>query len=137
MKKIILLTAILAVLGGTCYVSTSCGARAGAKGPDTLKVNTTELGAAIIGYNGATPVEISVCQGVITDIKALPNQEGPRYWQMVMESGLVQKLIGKTVAEAKTTQLDAVSGATYSSTAFIQNIQLGLEEFPETATPQQ
>lgn len=131
MKKAILILGILAVLGSTCLMSTSCGTNAGAKGADTLKVNTTELGAEVIGFNGITPVEISVHKGVITRIEALPNQETPRYFQAVLESGLLEKLVGKTVKEAKATELDAVSGATFSSEALIQNIRLGLEAVPE------
>lgn len=131
MKKAILILGILAVLGSTCLMSTSCGTNAGAKGADTLKVNTTELGAEVIGFNGITPVEISVQKGVITKIEALPNQETPRYFQAVLESGLLEKLVGKTVKEAKATELDAVSGATFSSEALIQNIRLGLEAVPE------
>lgn len=131
MKKAILILGILAVLGSTCLMSTSCGTNAGAKGADTLKVNTTELGAEVIGFNGITPVEISVHKGVITKIEALPNQETPRYFQTVLESGLLEKLVGKTVKEAKATELDAVSGATFSSEALIQNIRLGLEAVPE------
>lgn len=131
MKKAILILGILAVLGTTCLMSTSCGTNAGAKGADTLKVNTTELGAEVIGFNGITPVEISVHKGVITKIEALPNQETPRYFQAVLESGLLEKLVGKTVKEAKATELDAVSGATFSSEALIQNIRLGLEAVPE------
>ena len=46
---------------------------------------------------------------------------------MVKESGLLEKLVGKTVEEAKTVELDAVSGATYSSEAVIKNIRLGLD----------
>ena len=131
MKKAILILGILAVLGSTCLMSTSCGTNAGAKGADTLKVNTTELGAEVIGFNGITPVEISVHKGVITKIEALPNQETPRYFQAVLERGLLEKLVGKTVKEAKATELDAVSGATFSSEALIQNIRLGLEAVPE------
>lgn len=40
---------------------------------------------------------------------------------------LLNALDGKTPAEAKSTQLDAVSGATYSSTAVIKNIRLALD----------
>ena len=99
MKKTILILGILAVLGGTCYMSTSCGTSVSAKGTDTLKINTTEIAADVIGFNGATPMEISLVKGVI----------------------------GKTVAEADTVQLDAVSGATYSSTAVIRTVRRGLE----------
>lgn len=127
MKKLLLMAGIGALLVSVSVVTPSCGSSA-AKGPDTLKVNTTELGASIIGFNGATPVEISICKGTITKIKALPNQESPRYLQEVLSSGLLDKLVGKTVKEAKETKLDAVSGATYTSSALIENIQLGLEQ---------
>lgn len=127
MRKGILILGILSVLSGTFVTSTSCGNRSAKKGADTLKVNTTELGADVMGFKGPTPVEISTVKGVITRIEALPNQESPRFFQMVVESGLLEKLVGKTVEEAKATQLDAVSGATYSSEAVIQNIRLGLD----------
>lgn len=130
MKNLLLMAGIGALLVSVSVVTPSCGSSA-AKGPDTLKVNTTEIGSSIIGFNGATPVEISICKGTITKIKALPNQESPRYLQEVLSSGLLEKLVGKTVKEAKETQLDAVSGATYTSSALIQNIQLGLEQVKE------
>jgi len=133
MKKIVLIVGILVVLGGTFFTSTSCGTNAGAKGADTLKINTTEMGADIIGFNGATPLEISVAKGVITEIKALPNQETPRYFQMVQDS-LLTRLVGKTVEEVRSLDLevDAVSGATYSSQAVIRNLQRALEASPES-----
>ena len=127
MKNFFLLAGLGALLVSICLVSPSCGSR-GSKGPDTLKVNTTTLGAKIIGYNGPTPLEISVFQGQITSIKALPNQETPRYMQRVLESGLLERLEGKTLEEAAQTQLDAVTGATFTSEAMIQNIRLGLEQ---------
>ena len=130
MKKLLLIAGIGALLVSVSVVTPSCGSSA-AKGPDTLKVNTTEIGSSIIGYNGATPVEISIYKGKITKIKALPNQESPRYLQEVLSSGLLDKLVGKTVKEAKETKLDAVSGATYTSSALIENIQLGLEQVKE------
>ena len=128
MKKILLLAAIAATLSGTFAVSTACGGCAQAKGPDTLKINTTDLGKEIIGFNGPTPVEIKVVKDTIVDIQALPNVEGPRYMQACREAGLIQKLVGKTVKEAKGMELDAVSGATFTSTALIKNIRLGLEQ---------
>ena len=127
MKKILLIATIATVLSGTFVVSTACGG-AKAKGPDTLRVNTIELGKDIIGYNGPTPVEISVVSDTIVSIKALTNRESPRYMQMVLESGLLGRLVGKTVEEARSAQLDAVSGATFTSNALIKNIQIGTEE---------
>ena len=127
MKKILLLAAIVAVLSGAFAVSTACG-NSHAKGPDTLRINTTDLGKDIIGYNGPTPVEITVVSGNIVDIQALPNMEGPRYMQAVRDGELLKKLVGKSVKEAKDMELDAVSGATYTSNALIKNIRLGLEK---------
>ena len=137
MKKFLFLVVIFALFAGGSFVNHSCTG-SGSKGLDTLKINTTDLGAEIIGFKGPTPLEISVYQGVITDIKALPNQETPRFQQKVLESGLLDKLVGKTVEEAKNMQLDAVSGATFTSKAMIQNIQLGLDNIgkPQKKVPQ-
>lgn len=132
MKKILLFTALAAVLAGAGSAGTSCTNSYAMSGPDTLKINTTELGAEVIGYNGPTPVEISVFNGVITKIKALPNRESPRFMRMVQESDLLSKLDGKTMEEAKAETLDAVSGATFTSTALIKNIRLGLQDGGES-----
>ena len=127
-KKVLFYIAVASVFLGTFAVSSSCGNRRAAQGADTLKVNTKELAADVMGFNGTTPVEISICKGIITDIKVLPNQESPRYLQHVLESGLLKGLIGKTPAEARDMQLDAVSGATYTSNALIENIRRGLKD---------
>lgn len=126
MKKILLLACIGLFGVSVCVVSPSCSMCSGAKGPDTLKINTTKVGAGIIGYNGPTPLEISVYEGVITKIKALPNVENPRYLKLVLDSGLLQQFVGKTVQEAREMQVDAVSGATFTSEAMLENIRLGL-----------
>ena len=132
MKRFVLFCLIGGALLSVGMVSSSCGTGKATKGPDTLKINTTDLGAEVIGFNGPTPVEISVHQGVITGIEVLPNREGPRYMQMVRESGLLDKLTGKTLEEAKTVTLDAVTGATFTSTALIKNIQLGVADGGES-----
>lgn len=128
MKSFLLLTAVLAVLAGASVSMSSCGSGSRGQQPDTLRVNTTELGADVMGFNGPTPVEITVVKGVVTEIKALPNVETPRFFQFVLDSGLLGKLDGKTLAEAKDVRLDAVTGATYTSKALIENIRLGLKE---------
>ena len=128
LKNFLLYTAVTTVLLGTFAVSSSCGNRRAAQGADTLKVNTKDIAIDVMGFNGPTPVEISIFKGVITDIKVLPNQESPRYLQHVLESGLLKGLIGKTPAEARDMQLDAVSGATYTSNALIENIRRGLKD---------
>lgn len=128
MNKACFLSIVSAVLAGSFFVSAaSCGS-ARMNGSDTLKINTTDFTEDIIGYNGPTPVEITVVKGVITGIEALPNREGPRFLQTVLASGLLDKLNGLTLKEAREVELDAVTGATFTSTALIKNIQAGLED---------
>lgn len=130
MKKAFLLAFIGALLLSVCLVSPSCGV-VGSKGPDTLRINTADLGADLMGYNGPTPVEIVVYKGVITEINALPNQETPRFMKRVLDTGLLKSLDGKTLEEAAQTQLDTVTGATFTSETLIENIRLGLEKAQE------
>jgi len=134
MKKLLLfaslvtLALIVAVSGGTLA---SCSGGSSKSAADTLKINTTDYTYDIIGYNGPTPVEIDVVKGRIVGIKALPNRETPRFFQTVLDAGLLDKLNGMTIEEAKSVKLDAVTGATFSSNSLIKTIQKGLEEGEE------
>lgn len=91
-----------------------------------LVINTTEIGKKIIGYTGPTPVEIKVVDGKIAKITALPNNETPEFFGAVRNSNLLESLDGMTLREAAGAKLDAVSGATYTSNAVIQNIKAGI-----------
>ena len=121
----------LAVLGG---VSLAYHAHATAPKPvsapapaaDTLVVNTTDMARDVIGFNDRTPLEIKLVDGVIVGIKALPNKESPGYFRRVISSPIFTSPIGKKPAEVLDMQLDAVSGATYSSEAVIENLRRGL-----------
>ena len=99
----------------------------------TFVVNTEKLGKEVMGYAGTTPLEIYVVDGKIDRIVALENHETPAYFQKVQESPIFTSLIGKTVKEASEVQLDAVSGATWSSKAVIENIRLGLKQAAKKA----
>lgn len=92
----------------------------------TLVINTTEIGKDIIGYGGPTPVEIYIKDGKIEKIKALPNQETPEFYGAVRNSDILESLDGMTLQEASGAKIDAVSGATYSSAAVINNIKTGI-----------
>ena len=127
MKKLVLIiAAVLALSFGTSRVI--IGRNAPENPADTLKVNSVESGKKFIGFNGRTPVEIALVNGRIVYVKALQNTETPAYFNLVKESGLFEKLNGLTVDEALATELDAVSGATYSSEAVIGNIRAALSE---------
>ncbi|MBR1405337.1 MAG: FMN-binding protein [Bacteroidales bacterium] len=128
MKNFFLGTAVAVTLLSICLVGSSCGTRSkSAKAPhDTLVVNTTEIGKDIQGYKGTTPLEITLVDGIVTEIKALPNEETPGFFQRVIDSGLLNAAVGKSAHEAATQSYDAVTGATFSSKAVIDNIRAGL-----------
>ena len=91
-------------------------------------VNTTKLGADVQGYNGPTPLNIYIKGDKIEKVEALPNDETPRFFDMV-KSGLLNKWNGMTVKEAATAKVDAVTGATYSSNAVKENVRLGVNYY--------
>ena len=130
MKKTILLAAVAALLV-TLGLSSSAQGKNNDPQPapaDTLVVNTTDLCKNVIGYDGPTPLKITVVKGVVAKVEALENTESPSYFQRVLDSSLLKAVVGKTPAEAAKMPLDAVSGATYSSEAVIENLRAGLRE---------
>ena len=91
-------------------------------------INTTTLGKDVQGFLGATPLKIYIQKNKVVKIEALKNQETPKYFLQV-KKGLLDKWNGKKVKEAKSMKVDAVTGATYSSNAVIENVKLGLEYY--------
>lgn len=89
-------------------------------------INTSSLAKDAIGYAGPTPVEIYIKDGKIEKIEPLENTETPRFFSRVLEAGILQKWNGLTPQQATSLEVDAVSGATYSSTALITNVKAGL-----------
>lgn len=90
-------------------------------------IYTGELGKKVIGYNGPTPVTITITGGKISKIEAAANHESPQYFHRA-EAKVFPQFVGKTVKEALATHADAATGATYSSKALIENIRLGLKQ---------
>ena len=90
----------------------------------TMVVNTTKLGADIVGYAGPVPLEISVKDGVVADVRALDNAETKGFFDQA--ATLLGKWRGKPLDEAASMEVDAVSGATFSSKAIIGNVRRGL-----------
>ena len=93
----------------------------------TTIVNTEAIGKDIEGYNGPTPVKIYIEGKKISKIEALRNHEGPKY--MARAKKLLEKFEGKSVAKAKKMKVDAVTGATYTSDALIENVRKGLDYY--------
>ncbi len=89
-------------------------------------INTTNLGKDISGYGGPVPLDIYITQGKIDSIVALSNSESPKFFGRLESSGLTRAWNGKTLKEAEDMDVDAVTGATYSSNAFIANVRAGV-----------
>lgn len=91
----------------------------------TLVVNTTDLGKDITGFGGTVPLKIYIRDGKITKVEALDNAESPEFFQKAKV--LLTRWDGKTLDEAAALDVDAVSGATFSSRAIIGNMQRGIQ----------
>ena len=90
-------------------------------------IYTGDIAKKVVGYNGTTPVNITITNGRITNITALDNKETPSYFNRAKDK-VFKQFIGKTVDEAINMKADVATGATYSSEALIKNIQMGLQQ---------
>ena len=132
MKKTIIIAAIMLLVAGTASLDARTKkSTKKAKANTTQVIYTGDIANKVIGYNGPTPLNITIKNGVITNIEVLSNQESPGYLKRATDKVLPQ-YIGKTVAEAKKLNADIATGATYTSKALIQNIQMGLDKAKST-----
>ena len=70
----------------------------------------------IKGFNGPTPLLIALdAEGRIKNVVLLENQETPFYAKLVVNGGLYDAWNGLTPDDALNKDVDAVSGATYTS----------------------
>lgn len=134
MKKTIIIAAIMLLVAGTASLDARTKKKASKSKASTSQViYTGEIAKKVIGYNGPVPLNITVKNGVIENIDVLDNQESPGYLKRATAKVLPQ-YIGKTVAEAKKLDADIATGATYTSKAIIQNIQMGLDQAKSSST---
>ena len=87
-------------------------------------VNTKPLAKDVQGYGGPVPLKIHIKDGRVAAVEAEPNAESPDFFNRAKE--LLNHWQGKSVDEALAEEVDAVSGATFSSRAIIANMQRGL-----------
>ncbi len=122
-RLLLVLTLIAATAATTSPVKKNAD---GSVTVDTSTLKTVE------GYMGPTPLVIHVdAQGLVSRIEALPNEETPAYWRLAME-GLSKAWNGLPADEAVKLEVDAVSGATFSSDAIISNVRAGISCYLES-----
>ena len=93
-------------------------------------INTTTLGKDVEGYAGPTPLKVYIRKNKVEKIEFLKSQETPEYYVKVKKA-LQEMWNGKSVKDAKAMQVDAVTGATFSSEAVIKNVQLALDYYQQ------
>ena len=87
-------------------------------------VNTKPLAKDVQGYGGPVPLKIHIKDGRVVAVEAEPNAESPDFFNRAKT--LLNHWQNKSVDEALAEEVDAVSGATFSSRAIIANMQRGL-----------
>ena len=93
-----------------------------------IVINTTELGKNVEGYQGPTPLKVYIKKDKVEKIEFMKSTETPKYYAKVKKA-LLEKWNGLKVKDAKAQQVDAVTGATYSSEAVIENVRLALDYY--------
>ena len=87
----------------------------------------------IIGYSGPIPRVIVLDKNdKVRGIELLENDETPEFLETVENEGFLEGWNGLVVAQAVGKNMDAVSGATYSSTAIGETVRQRLAEYAKT-----
>ena len=82
----------------------------------------------VIGFNGPTPLQIAFdTDGKIIEVRVLNNNETPSFLNKVINSGFLNSWNGLTAKEALDLEVDAVSGATYSSNGIKNSLKVRLQ----------
>ncbi|MBQ5957720.1 MAG: FMN-binding protein [Bacteroidales bacterium] len=82
----------------------------------------------IKGFNGPTPLQIALDkEGKILEVRVLQNNETPNFLKRVVDAGFLNAWNGLTVKEALDKEVDAVSGATYSSNGIQKSLKARLQ----------
>jgi electron transport complex protein RnfG len=94
----------------------------------TYIVNTTTLAKDVEGYAGATPLEVHIKKNVIVKVVPLKNQDGPKYNAKVKKE-MLTKYEGMNVKKGTVQDVDAVTGATFTSKAMQENIRRAVDYY--------
>lgn len=130
-KNIITLICGAVLCGATFLISCTSSDGVMSKKNGVYTIDTTSLSTKVIGYNGTTPLKITIKNDKVVSVEALENQETPSFFKRMTDAGLLKQWDGMSVKEALAANVDVVSGATFSSNAVIENVRLGLTYYVE------
>lgn len=103
-------------------------------------ISTQPYAPDVKGFAGTTPIYIYVSEsGTIQQLAAADNAETADFFQRAFQS-LAPQWTNKSLKQATAVQVDAVSGATFSSKAIIANVQqtlttISAQKHQQTAAP--
>lgn len=122
---------LFAALAGVTLLTSATLAGEGVltKSGKTAVVNTTSLTKNVRGFRGATPVKIYIKGNKIQKVVPLKNRETPQYFAKA--KAVLAKYNGVSVNKAAKMQVDAKTGATFSTKALIKNVQAGAQYYKQ------
>lgn len=86
--------------------------------------------SGIKGFGGNVPLVVLISpEETVQGIYLLDNSETPSWINRVVASGFLDNWNGLSPIEAAEKNVDAVSGATFSSTAILKSVKLRMEEY--------
>ena len=118
-KQLVSVAAIVVLTTGVAFAAVQQDKVMYKQADGTYVVNTTSLCQNVKGFKGATPVEVYIKNNKVIKVEALPNREGPKFYDKVKQ-GLFPKFNGMKLSKAES--LDGVTGATYTSRAVKENV---------------
>lgn len=103
---------------------------------DITTINTTAIANDIKGYGGPVPLEITIKNDKISEIKALKNAESEEFFEKVRNE-LIPKWIDTPVNNVADKEVDGISGATLSSRAVNATIKSAVAYSHNNSGPEQ
>lgn len=94
----------------------------------TYVINTTTLAQDVEGYAGPTPVEVYIKKDKVVKVVMLKTMDGPKYQARVKKEMLPQ-YEGVSVKKGTVPDVDAVTGATFTSNAVQENVRRAVEYY--------
>jgi len=94
----------------------------------TYVVNTTTLAQDVEGYAGPTPVEVYIKKDKIVKVVPLKTMDGPKYVAKVKKD-MLTGYEGKAIKKGSVADVDAVTGATFTSKAMQENIRRAVDYY--------
>lgn len=126
MKKIVLMSmAAVAILTSAGVVGDAVMIKEG----KTTVVNTSTLTNDVRGFRGPTPVKIYIKGNKVQKIEPLANKETPKFFTVAKKA--LSQFEGKSVSKVARMQVDAKTGATFSTKALVKNVQEGVRYYKE------